>query len=101
MANKKLAESHRRQFNGEDYQAVAVDLATVDDEEECQERLFREFSKGQIAPTDKAEPARICANCVSFPNKGRSRGECVLLGVIKNCTSTCAGFRPRKGRLAA
>jgi hypothetical protein len=58
-----------------------------------QERLFRELFKAKDTVMPATSP--VCANCVSFPNNGRSRGECVLLGVIKRCTSTCVSFRER------
>lgn len=50
MADKNLAESHRRQFEGEDYQAVAIDLA---------ERTGRDYEDFDSSP----DPECGCGFC--------------------------------------
>lgn len=61
-----------------------------------QDRLYRQLGESDAETKPASPPARICANCVSFPNNGRSRGECALQGVMTRCTSSCEGFRLRE-----
>jgi len=43
IIKRRLKESHERQFNGEDYQAVAIDL-TDDIDDNIREEVFNELS---------------------------------------------------------
>jgi hypothetical protein len=54
-----LAESHRRQFNGEDYQAVAIELAEANGIEFEQD----EFTELESSP----EPGCDCGFCATAP----------------------------------